>query len=52
MEIEYNCFNPSKVNVKFVYEGKCWERCLIYEVKCKIFDAIYISKTQQNQENN
>ena len=47
MDRECNCSLPSKVNGKFVYEGKCWSRCIIYEVKCCMRDAIYIGNTQQ-----
>ena len=32
---------------KCVYEGKCRSKCIIYEVKCYMCDAIYIGKTQQ-----
>ena len=47
MERECNCSIPSKVNGKCVYEGKCRSRCIIYEVKCCMCDAIYIGNTQQ-----
>ena len=47
MDRECNCSLPYKVNVKCVYEGKSWEKYLIYEVKCSIFEAIYIGNTQQ-----
>ena len=46
MDIEYNCYLISKVNGKGVYEGKSMEKSLIYEVKCPMSEAIYISKTQ------
>ena len=42
MDRECNCSLPSKVNGKCVYEGKCWSKCIIYEVKCSSCDAIYI----------
>ena len=29
-----------------VYEGKCWKKCLIYEVKCSMCEYIYIGNTQ------
>ena len=45
---EYNCSLPSKVNGNCVYEGKFRSRCIIYEVKCCMCDAIYIGNTQQN----
>ena len=47
MDRECNCSLPSKVNGKFVYEGKCRSKCIIYEVKCSTCDAIYIGNTQQ-----
>ena len=47
MDRECNCSLPSKVNGKCVYEGKCRSRCIIYEVKYCMCDAIYIGKTQQ-----
>ena len=47
MDRECNCSLPSKVNGKCVYEGKCRSRCIIYEVKCCMCDAIYIGNTQQ-----
>ena len=47
MDREYNCSVPYKVNIKWVYEGKCRINCLIYEVKWSICEAIYIGKTQQ-----
>ena len=47
MGIGCNCFLPSKVNVKCVYEGKCHSKCIIYEVKFSMCDAIYIGNTQQ-----
>ena len=47
MDIECNCSLPSKVNRKCVYEGKFWSKCIIYEGKCSICDAIYIGNNQQ-----
>ena len=47
MDRECNCSLPSKVNGKCVYEGKCGSKCVIYQVKCSICDAIYIGNTQQ-----
>ena len=47
MDREYNCYLPSKVNRKCVYEDKCRSKCIIYEVKYSICDAIYIDNTQQ-----
>ena len=47
MDRKRNCSLPSKVNGKYVYEGKCQSRCIIYEVKCSTCDAIYIGNTQQ-----
>ena len=46
MDREYNCSLPSKVNVKCVYTGKCRSKCIIYEVKCSMSDAIYIDNNQ------
>ena len=46
MDRECNCSLPSKVNRKCVYEGNCRSRCIIYEVKCCMCDAIYIGNTQ------
>ena len=42
-----NCSHPSKVNGKCACEGKCQRKCLIYEVKCRLCDAIYTCNTQQ-----
>ena len=47
MDREFNFSLPSKVNGRFVYEGKCRTKFIIYEVKCSICDAIYIGNTQQ-----
>ena len=47
MDREFNCSLPSKFNGKFVYEGKCRSKCIIYEVKYPMCDAIYIGNTQQ-----
>ena len=47
MDRECNCSLSSKVNGKCVYEGKCRSRCIIYEVKCCMCDAIYIGNTQK-----
>ena len=47
LDRQCNCSLPSKVNIKCVYEGKCRTRCIIYEVKCSMCDAIYIGNTQQ-----
>ena len=33
MDICFNCSLPSKANGKCVYESKCKQTCLIYEVK-------------------
>ena len=33
MDRERNCFLPSKVNGKYVYEGRFRRKCSIYEVK-------------------
>ena len=48
MDREYNCSFPSKVNEKYVYEGKSESKRIIYEVKCAICDDILIGNTQQN----
>ena len=47
MDRECNYYLPYKVNRQCVYEGKFWSKCLIYEVKCSMCDAIYIGNTQQ-----
>ena len=47
MDTECNCSLPSKVNRKCVYEHKFRSTCIIYEVKCSMWDAIYIGNTQQ-----
>ena len=47
MDRECNCSIPYKVKGKCVYEVKCQSKCIIYEVKCCICDAIYIGNTQQ-----
>ena len=46
MDGENICSLPYKVNVRCVYQGKCRSKCIIYEVKCSICDAIYIGKTK------
>ena len=48
MDRKCNCSLPYKVNIKCSYKGKCRSKCLIYEVTCSRFDAIYIGNTQQN----
>ena len=45
MDRECNCYLPSKVNGKCVYEGKFQSIYLIYELKCSMCDAIYIGNT-------
>ena len=47
MDRECDCFLPSKVNVKCVYEDKFQKKHLqlIYEVKWSMCEAIYISNT-------
>ena len=45
-----NCSLPSKVNSECVYEGKSWGKCLIFEVKCSLCEAIYIGNTQQTSK--
>ena len=47
MDRECNCSLPSKVNSKYVYEGKCRSKCIIYKVKFSMCDAIYIGNTHQ-----
>ena len=47
MDRKCNCPLPSKFNWKIIYEGKCQSRCIIYEVKFPMCDAIYIGNTQQ-----
>ena len=47
MDRECNCYLPSKVNRKCVYEGKCRHQCIIYEVECSMCDDIHIGKTQK-----
>ena len=47
MDRKCNCSLPSKVNRKFIYEGKFRSKCLIYEVKCSVCDAIYMDNTKQ-----
>ena len=47
MDRECNCSFPSNINVKCVYEGKCRQKYLIYEVKFSMCDAIYIGNTHQ-----
>ena len=39
---------PSKVNGKCAYDGKFQSKCLIYEVTCSLYEAIYIGNTQQS----
>ena len=46
MDRECNCSLTSKVNRKYVYEGKCRSKYIIYEVKCSTCDASYIGNTQ------
>ena len=47
MDRKCNCYLPYKVNRKCVYEGKFLYRCINYEVKCSMCDAIYRGNTQQ-----
>ena len=46
MDRKFDCYLPSKVTIKCVYEGKCRSICIIYEVKFSMCDSIYISNTQ------
>ena len=46
MDRECNCSLLYKVNGKCVYEGKFQSRCIIYELKCSMCNAIYIGNTQ------
>ena len=50
MDRECNCSLPYKFNRKCFYEGKCRSKCLIYQVKCSMCDAIYIGNTQQTKK--
>ena len=50
MDSKCHCSFPYKVNGKCVYEGKCRSRCIIYEVKCSMCDAIYIGTIQQTSK--
>ena len=44
-----NCYSASKrSNGECLYQGKCRNKTLIYEVKCKITGQAYIGKTQRN----
>ena len=45
MDRECNFSLPYKVNGKCVYEGKCRSKCIIYEVKFSMCDAIYRGNT-------
>ena len=47
MTRECNCSNPSKINGKRVYEGKCRSKRIIYEVNFCTCNSIYIGITQQ-----
>ena len=47
MDVECNCFLPSKVNLKCVYKFKCRSKCITHKVKWSMCDAIYIGNTQQ-----
>ena len=46
MDRKCNYSLPSKFSTKYVYEGKCQSRCIIYEVKSSMCNAIYIGKIQ------
>ena len=37
----------SKVNGRYVFEGKFRQKCLIYELKWSMRDAVYIGNTHQ-----
>ena len=47
MDRECSCSFPSKVNRKYVYEGKCRSKVIIYELKCSMCDAFFRGNTQQ-----
>ena len=47
MDRKCNCSLPSKVNGKCVYKAKWRSRCIIYEVKFSMCNAIYVGNTQQ-----
>ena len=47
MDIEFNCYILSKVNGNCVYVNKFRKKCLIYEVKFSMCEAIYIDNTHQ-----
>ena len=47
MDRECNCSLSSEFNGKYVYESKCRSKCIIYQVECFIWDAIYIGNIQQ-----
>ena len=49
---ECSCSVPYKANRKYFYEGKFRSKCLIYEVKCSIWEAIYIGNTQHTFKKN
>ena len=47
MDREYTCSLPYKVNVKYVWKGKCRGNYSIFGINLSLCDAIYIGNTQQ-----
>ena len=45
--LDCNCYNSTKVNGKCIYNNCCRWSNVVYEVKCKCCDKIYIGNTQQ-----
>ena len=48
---EFNFSLASKFNGNFVYDRKCWTKCLIYKLKFSMCDAIHIGNTHQTKKN-
>ena len=47
MDRDCNRSIPYKVNIKCVFEGKLRNKCLINEVKCSIYETVYIGNTEK-----
>jgi hypothetical protein len=43
-----NCTAPSLLEGACIYGGKCRQSTIIYSLKCKICDMIYVGKSQQH----
>jgi len=50
MDLPCNCNATSKIDGKCMYKGECRKMCVVYQVKCKLCNEVYIGNTQQKMK--